>query len=51
MMSEEAKSERDAYEAPTVRTLGSVQELTQAAVPGAFFDNSLQGEGTRPPQS
>ena len=50
-MSEEAKSERDAYEAPTLRTLGSVQELTQAAVPGGSFDFSLQGDETRPPGS
>jgi hypothetical protein len=50
-MSEEAKPERDAYEAPTIRRLGSVEELTQAAVPGGFADNSMQGIGIRPPLS
>ena len=39
-MSEEAKPERDAYEPPALRMLGSVEELTQAAVPGSFADSS-----------
>ena len=51
-MSEEAKPERDAYEAPTIRRLGSVQELTQAAVPGDRWDFALsrgdQGDGNAP---
>ena len=51
-MSEEAKPERDAYAAPTLRMLGSVQELTQAAVPGPRADTALpqgdQGDGTAP---
>ena len=48
-MSEEAKPERDAHKVPTRRILGSVQELTQAAVPGSFADKSLVGDGIRPP--
>jgi hypothetical protein len=47
-MSEEAKPEPDVYEPPTIRRLGSVQELTQAAVPGPYADYSMQGGGHRP---
>ncbi len=51
-MSEEAKPERDDYEAPTIRRLGSVQELTQAAVSGPLADSALpagrESDETRP---
>ncbi len=51
-MSEEAKPERDAYEAPAIRRLGSVQELTQAATPGPRMDTAMpagtESDGTAP---
>jgi hypothetical protein len=39
----------EAYEAPTIRVLGEVTDLTQMSKPGIYFDHRFSSEGNSNP--